>query len=358
MKILFGIPVRMHREIADAEVAAFEKAGAEVATSFYGNSGEVKGKMKSLLLIFKNAFKLQKKLKEQNSDIVYLNTAFDSKTLVRDSISVFILKLFKKNIKIVLKTHGTIQSTVSSKSALKNYLFNHVDLILVLSKAELENFLIAGLDISRLSVTANPVDIVGYLPDADFRKKLKIEENEIILLFVGRFMIEKGIMDLINACKLLQEKQVPFQLICLGNGPLFDDCVQLAAKLQLDKSVRFMGHIPEKDTKYYYSNCDVLILPTYHEEGFPMAIFQAAACGKAIITTKIRAAADYFKEYENCLWVEPKNPENICEKVTILERDKILAKKLGSNNFMLAKTFTSYNIVKKLYDRFQLLSEN
>ena len=124
MKILFGVPIKVHNEIAQAEVIAFQKIGAEVETSDYGNSGEVPGFFNSLILIFKNAIKLERKVSQQKSDIVYLNTAFDNKTIVRDSITIFIIKAFNKKIKIVLKIHGAIKSVVlSKKNPLKKYLF-------------------------------------------------------------------------------------------------------------------------------------------------------------------------------------------------------------------------------------------
>ena len=46
-----------------------------------------------------------------------------------------------------------------------------------------------------------------------------------------------------------------------------------------------------------------------------MVIFNAAAAGLPIITTRIRAAADYLKEPDNCLWVEPRSPDLLAGKI-------------------------------------------
>ena len=349
MRILFGIPRKVHNGIAIAEVEAFKKLGDNVEISDYGNSGEESGLVKSLILVFKNAINLKRKSKNQKSEIVYLNTAFDNKTIFRDSITIFILRTFNKKIKIVFKIHGSIKSVVLSKrNILKWYLFNKVSLFLVLSKEELNTFLETGINQDKVKVTANAIDSTQYIPDSRFRKTYEIESDKIILLFVGRFIEEKGIIDVINACKLLQENSVRFELFCLGDGPLFEKVKSQIEYLKLENNIKLLGHIPEEKTRPFYSNCDILILPTFHAEGFPMAIFQAVASGMSIITTKIRASADYLKEYENCLWVKRNSPTDIYDKILILEKDKELREKIGKNNLCLSDRFTADNIVGNL----------
>lgn len=354
MKVLFGIPSKVHNEIAVAEVLAFRKMGADVETSDYGNNGEVNGLVKSMLLVFKNAINLKKKLRKQKSEIIYLNTAFDNKTLIRDSITVFILRIFNRPTKIVLKAHGSVESIVISNNILKNYLFNKISLLLVLSKEEQCNFLKAGINPGKVKITANAIDKAKYSPDNQFRKKFSLDTEIITLMFIGRFIEEKGILDLIGACKILKEKSIDFKLICLGDGPLFGQVNSLTKTLGLQNDILLLGHIPEKETIYYYSNCDILILPSYNE-GFSMAIFQAVAAGKSIITTEVNAAADYFTEYANCLWVKRNSPADIYEKISILKKDNCLREKMNRNNISLADKFTADNIVNKLNEYFQEL---
>ncbi len=357
MKILFGIPVNVHKEIAEAEVKAFKDIGNEVEVSYYGNSNAVEGIVSRFFLILKNAINLKRKLNKHKSDIIYLNTAFDKKTVARDSISIFILKLFNSKIKIVLKTHGTIESVVSSKNILNKYLSRNVDLFLVLSREELNNFKNSSFAMNNIQVTANPVDFTNYHTDSNFKRSLNIEETTITLLFVGRFLKQKGILDLIYACKLAKENSLIFKLICLGDGPLFDEVTSLAKKLNLENEINFLGHIPELETKYFYSNCDITILPSYRE-GFPMAIFQAVAAGQAVITTKVNACADYFTEYENCLWVEKENPRDLSQKIITLAKNAELRAKIRVNNLLLAKKFTSERIARNLNEKFEeLLNE-
>jgi glycosyltransferase involved in cell wall biosynthesis len=352
VKILFGVPVKVHKEIAEAEVRAFQKLGYNVEQSYYGNSGQVKGVAGRLFLILRNAIDLKRKLIKQKSDIVYLNTAFDHKTVVRDSISIFILKLLNKKVKIVLKTHGTVKAVVLSKSFLSKYVFKNASLMLVLSTEELDNFKTTFGETTKVIISSNAVDFTDYDPDPNFMSNLKINQGSVVLLFAGRFLEQKGILDLIKACAIVQRQQVCFKLICLGNGPLFEECIQLAKQLNLTESIEFLGHIPEGETKYYYANCDISILPSYRE-GFPMAVFQAVAAGKAIITTKINAAADHLKEFENCLWTKKNNPEDLSEKIITLAKNKHLRDSMKIKNLALASKFKSINIARNLDSEFK-----
>ncbi len=358
MRILFGVPIKVHKEIAEAEVKAFKEIGVNVEVSNYGNSDYVKGLIPRFILILKNAIILKRKLKQHKSDIVFLNTAFDYKTLTRDSISIFILKMFNKRVKIVLKTHGTTLNVIFSKNILKKYLLKNTDLLLVLSREELHSFKEISFD--KVGVTANPVDFTQYKPDRNFKKQEKIDQQTTVLLFVGRFIKEKGIIELIEACKLIKKKKLPFRLFCLGNGPLLGETKQLIQAFELENEIILVGHVPEEKTKYYYSNCDILILPSYRE-GFPMAVFQAVAAGKPIITTKVNACADHLIEYENCLWVKKNNPNDLAEKIIFLFKDDELKRKMNQNNKAIAQNFTAEKIVENLnmlFKKFLALSQD
>jgi glycosyltransferase involved in cell wall biosynthesis len=75
----------------------------------------------------------------------------------------------------------------------------------------------------------------------------------------------------------------------------------------------------------------------------------------SIITTRIRGSADYLEEYNNCLWVRKNSPEEICEKILLLENDICLREKIKLNNRRLADKFSAQKIVTDLRASFQKL---
>lgn len=351
MKILFGIHGTTHTEIAQSEINEFQHLGFQTAICTYGNWGSANGLFKSFILVIKNAIAIKKKAAEQQSDIVYLNTGLDFKTLVRDAITIAILRRYSKSMKIVLKIHGAQNRYIFSKTNLfKKYVFKKSSLLLVLSSEERNSFLSIGLDPSKVQVTANVIDKNLYIADPDFKKKFQLNTDITTLLFVGRFIHPKGILDLIEACKTVKKDSANFKLFCLGDGPLLEEVRTVIKTYQLTENIHLTGHIAESEARYYYANCDILILPTYHEEGFPMAVFQAIGAGKPVITTRIRAAADYLTANENCLWVEAKNTEQIAAQILTLVKDKALQLKMGNNNLIVSEKFTAQKIVANVID--------
>jgi glycosyltransferase involved in cell wall biosynthesis len=91
----------------------------------------------------------------------------------------------------------------------------------------------------------------------------------------------------------------------------------------------------------------MLVFPTYHYEGFPMVIFNSVAAGVPIITTRIRAAADYLREPDNCLWVEPKNPAMLAEKIIYLLTHAEVRATMKRNNEKLAQAFTAEVVTRE-----------
>src|SRR2546422_8482303 len=134
---------------------------------------------------------------------------------------------------------------------------------------------------------------------------------------------------------------------CIGDGPARGDAEKEATQLNLRDHVRFFGYIPEEETRDFYVNSTVLLFPTYHYEGFPMVIFNAVAAGLPIITTRIRAAADYLKEPDNCLWVELRSPELLAGKIEDLLGDAELRAVMSGKNKKLAAEFSAAAVTQE-----------
>lgn len=72
-----------------------------------------------------------------------------------------------------------------------------------------------------------------------------------------------------------------------------------------------------------------------------MTVFYAVAAGMPIITTRIRAAADYLEEPENCLWVAPRSPSMLAEKMAMLLNNQEMRKAMSASNKKLALQFSA-----------------
>jgi glycosyltransferase involved in cell wall biosynthesis len=143
-------------------------------------------------------------------------------------------------------------------------------------------------------------------------------------------------------------------LYVVGDGSALKDAQKLAHQLDISDRVFFTGRLPEKQAQRHYSTSDILVLPTYFPEGFPLAIIWSLAHGIPIITTRIRGTADLLKEPKNCLWVPPRNARILAQKISYLHNHPSLRSTMSKNNLKLAKTFdaklVSHDLIRAYKD--------
>jgi glycosyltransferase involved in cell wall biosynthesis len=358
MKILFGIAEKTARGGVNACEPPFIEAcrnlpNFEINEEIYVfDNRENPGILFRLKRIFQTAFKFRKLLKIHNFDIVHLNTAFDLKTVIRDFITLTIAKT--GNTKFFLKLHGSESNLLQTHNLIKLFLIRKVfklaDSIGVLSIEERNNFARFGVEVSKLFVVKNTVVKVDI---RDRNLKKNFDRDTIQLLFVSRLLFTKGLIETVKAIINLHEQNSKISLDVLGEGEALESAKALVNNANADNYITFHRHISEIEVNEFYRNSDILVFPTFHEEGFPMVIFNAVSFGLPIITTKIRASADYLKDEENCLFCESQNPESVAECILSLSENQGLRKKMSENNQNLGKEFHA----EKIADEYSLIYE-
>ncbi len=354
MRILVGMP----EQGAQGGPAACEppfieelrRSGHDVEEEVYAHARVNVALPSRAQRVLKTRRALRERLRRSDFDLVHINTAFDLKALLRDA--VIVPRLHFKRTKIFLKFHGSDASLLETKNpglaALRRRVLSHADGVGVLSSEERANFLRAGIPEKKIFLVKNVVEGNIHEPDSEFLRHRSLPDDRPLLLFIGRFIPAKGLFDVIRACGLLRDAGKKFLLLCVGDGPALAGAEALVAQHQLQSRAHFFGYIPEKQAQEFYAHSTMLLFPTYHIEGLPMVIFNAAAAGLPIITTRIRAAADYLRAPDNCLWVEPRNPEKLAECIGRLLDDAKLRAVMSSNNRKLAQQFAA-NIVAPEY---------
>jgi glycosyltransferase involved in cell wall biosynthesis len=137
-------------------------------------------------------------------------------------------------------------------------------------------------------------------------------------------------------------------LLVVGDGPARQAAAALAQQLGLESRVHFAGQTTEAEALDYYCGCDILVFPTYHPEGFPMTVFQSLAAGLGIVTTRIRATADYLQEPDNALFVPPRDPGAIAAALRRLLGDRTALDAMRDNNRALARRFDRRTVAAEI----------
>ncbi len=128
-------------------------------------------------------------------------------------------------------------------------------------------------------------------PEAQ-RKQTKSEfgipSNAVVIGYFGRLTIDKGILDLIEALRLLvgEAELPPWFFCCVGNGPAENETRQALASLPADRYV-MLGALGHDRVGSLLSAVDVLVLPSRTtprwKEQFGRILVEAMACGAAVV---------------------------------------------------------------------------
>lgn len=352
-KILFSIPTRHHVEIATDELDGLRALGYQCSSFPYAAKEGVSSKLGRLKVIVQNALNLVNTARRFTPDIIYFNSRIEMLAGFRDYLTIGLFKLFyHKKVRFVIKSHGSDLEVFKKKGRLAKIVFDNlkknISGWLFLSHEEKlivdQNQYLAA---NKTFVTKNIVRAGHFKFDPQFKSELNIPNRNKVLLFVGRLIREKGIFEVIEAFGKVNQAN-NLTLIVVGWGPEEQAIKLICQALGVADRVIFTGFIAEAEVVPFYSNCDILIFPTYFPEGFPMALFNSVAAGLAIITTKTRAAADLLTEPDNCIWVEPKNSLSVGDAINSLMDSPELTLAMKANNKQLGKLFSMEQVASEL----------
>ena len=144
----------------------------------------------------------------------------------------------------------------------------------------------------------------------DKRKDLKLElgitENDIVFIFIGRIVQDKGITELVEAFHRLSKKTLHCKLLLVGPSenhldPLSPETEELIAN---NNQILALG--VQKDIRPYVAISHVLTFPSYRE-GFPNVVLQCSCMELPCIVSNINGCNEVIQDQLNGLIIPVKN---------------------------------------------------
>lgn len=128
-------------------------------------------------------------------------------------------------------------------------------------------------------------------------QQFSITVGKPTILFLSRLHPKKGIDILIDTIAELRRRGQEVRLIIAGVGePTYEAALlEQVARLKLDDRIQFVGQVGGEAKHFLLQAVDLMALPT-SQENFGLALIEAAACGKPLITTR---GVDLFQELES-----------------------------------------------------------
>ena len=195
--------------------------------------------------------------------------------LIAGAIAVFFGKIFR--IRTIISTHSIYGFPKKGHYAkFVKLIFYNSDHLLGLSRQAVSEIKSLGIPQEKVSNFTYWIDMKKFKKIPNAKAKLHWT-NRFVVLFVGRFIPEKGIKDLLDASQLWHKK---ITLAIAGVGPMEEEIKKHVLK---NKQILFLGAIDNHMLPLYYSASSLLIVPSINEEGFGRVIIEALACGLPVI---------------------------------------------------------------------------
>ena len=182
------------------------------------------------------------------------------------------------------------------------------------------------------------------------KQRLGFPEDELVLLFVGQHIWEKGIATILDTLRLLEGK-VRFRMNFIGTGYALDDIRTTVARYGLERKVTFLGVIKSREAlSDYYAASDLFIFPSMYDNA-PLVVREAAAMGTPSILVEGSTASEVVRDGRNG-FLTPDSPGAIASRIISLasRRDLVAAAAEGARATLVRSW---KDVVDEVYERYQ-----
>lgn len=292
---------------------------------------------------------IKKELREFNPDMIYFVPATGDKGFLRDYI---FSKIINKNYrgKILFHIRGRI-----NKSDLKKHSKRYINMFQGNSAIVLGNELINDIPayLGCKSVYILPNAIGNFISDSEFKKIInqRKKRKEANILFLSNMDRSKGWPKLLEACKILNEKNLEFKCDFAGewvdekDRKIFYDFLNRNA---LGSKISYLGKRTGGEKEFILRNSDILVFPTeYRFETFGRVVIEAMAAGLPVIANSIAAIPSIIDDRKTGFLLKENSPSEIAKYLGILIKNNAMRIKLGKEG--RKKFLKEYNLGK--YER-------
>lgn len=210
----------------------------------------------------------------------------------------------------------------------------------------LKNYLVqSGLtDKDKIEILPMPVDM-GRFKARDLLKKEKKR-----VLCVARFTKQKGLDYLIQAVRILFDKDFDFETKIIGGGPEKARLQEKIKELSLSERVFLLDSVSQEELFAHYVESDLCVLPSM-EEGFGLVLVEAQLCRRPVIGTNSGGIPDIIEDEVTGLLVKPEDAQDLAVAIERILADRSFAEKLAERGYLSAiREFSPEAIQKKFLD--------
>lgn len=192
-----------------------------------------------------------------------------------------------------------------------------------------------GVKEDIINVIYNPIRVDDWIGE-----RIESKKDCINILFVGTVAEEKGVGDLVEACKLLIDKGYKVELTIAGKLGVYGKKLKEENKYNL--WCNFLGNVKRSELKTLYLKNEIACFPSWWE-AFGIICIEAMAAGCLVIGSNSGGMLEILKDKYNGFLISPKNVKllsNKIEEIYHLGNDE----KRNIRNNAISSTLSDYDI--------------
>lgn len=221
-------------------------------------------------------------------------------------------------------------------------------LFLAVTERARRALLAEGVPEERIAVVPAGVDCSRFRPGpkcAALRKEWGVPSGHPIILYVGRLIQEKGLLELVRAFALQSRRDSHLVFVGAGNqGPRI---MRAAQALGVYDRIYVRSAAPYRSLPQIYATADVVVAPSlptpYWEEQFGMVLVETMACGRPLVSTMSGAIPEVVGDGGRL--VSPYDVAGLADAIEEVLSDGTLATSLGEAGRRRATSLYDVNVV-------------
>ena len=346
-------------EVCNVSVLAFANSKTflkETYGNFYLNKKIENRLLNYFRIIQISIFTTYKIIKKENIDIVCFQDPVSS------FFSILFLKTRRSEVKIIVETHGDFIETLSlEKNLVLPRLYKKLFYIMAkysIGKSNIIRAVSSSTEQQVLDIDSSK-SVVRFPAWIDFKDFQNIEpkplsKDKFNILFIGSVTDRKKPHMIIEAIQRINDKS--YHLSIVGPTPnekYFKELKDLIGKSDLQNQVSLIGPVDRESVKDYYSNSNLMILPSI-SEGLARVIFESQVAVCPVLVTDAPGMSDIVIDGQTGYVFESNNLDSLSLKIKYIKNNYDEASLVAKNakGFILSN-YSEDNFkfsFKKLFD--------
>lgn len=159
-----------------------------------------------------------------------------------------------------------------------------------------------------------------------------------VVVLAARLLVDKGVREFVQSARLLKQRNVLAKFCLVGTVDPANPASLSDAELTqwtAEGLVELWGH--RSDMPKVLAAAQVVVLPSYYGEGLPKVLIEAAACGRAVVTTDHPGCRDAVDSGVTGLLVPVRDAEALANALESLINDSRRCLSMGNAGRSLAE---------------------